>query len=1121
MRCSTCGHGNRDTARFCEACGNRLATVCSQCSNELRPGARFCDECGQAVQAPTTPSATATPLSYTPRHLAEKILAGRDGLAGERKLVTILFADVVGSTELIRDLDPEEAQHLLDGAVTRMMDAVHRYEGTVSRVMGDGIMALFGAPVAHEDHAVRACYVALAMQDAIRRYADEVRRAHGVEIEIRVGLNSGEVVVRLISDDLHMDYTALGSTVHLASRMEQLARASTTRLTADTLALVEGYVQVRALGPVPVKGMPDPIAAYELIGAADQRTRLQVAAARGLTPFVGRETEMAALHAALGKAQVGQGQVVALMGEPGVGKSRLVWEATHSHRTQDWLVLESGSVSHGKATPWLPVIDLLKAYCRIEPRDDARTVREKVLGKLLALDGELGPLVPPLLALLDQPVDDPEWLGLDALQRRQRTLDGVRRLLLRESRSQPVLLVFEDLHWVDSETQVLLDNLVDGLPAAHIVLLVNYRPEYRHDWGSKTYYTQVRVDPLAAEGAQELLTSLLGDHESLGPVAAMLIERTAGNPFFLEECIRTLVETGALIGERGAYRLAHPVDVVRVPATVQAMLAARIDRLAPEEKRLLQTASVVGKDVAYELLREIADRPDDALRSDLGRLQSAEMMYETAIFPGLEYTFKHALTHEVAYGSLLQERRRELHGRIVGAIERLYRERLAEYVGRLADHAIRAERWEDAVRYARQAGARSVERVANTEALHRYDQALGALAHLPGRRETLEQAVDIRLEMRPALMGLYAVSRLIALLREAEDLALKIDDVRRLARVRALMIRNLTIVGEIGAAVATGEQVVQAGQALNDPSIWIPAAHLLTDAHRSRGDFRAAVDYCRQIADATRGDLKLQRFGLVTITSIVSRGYLVRCLAQLGETRAALAVAEEAVRMAEEAGHTPTLGYLLALISDGYVTLGQTDLAMVTMQRYHALVARDGDINSQRQDLAFGGAVYAAAGRDAEALPFLEATAEWEATSQRVAGFSIEGVLWLGTVYVRAGRIDDAQSTALRLVNSMRLRDLPAYLARALCLAADVAAAREPSDARESETQYREALGIAEQLEMRPLQAHCHLGLGKLYRAVDRGEEAQAELSTAVEMFRDMDLTRWLPEAGSELAAYR
>ena len=500
----------------------------------------------------------------------------------------MLFADLKDSTELIRGLDPEAAQQLLDPALHHMMDAVHRFEGTVNQVLGDGIMALFGAPIAHEDHALRACYAALAMQAAMRAYTEEVRRTRGLELRMRVGLNSGEVVVRAIGNDLHMDYSAVGETTHLAARMEQLATPGSIRLTAATLRLVEGLVQVTALGPVPVKGLVEPVDVFELVGASGLRRRLQAAAVRGLTPFVGRQQELEALHQALARAQAGHGQVVALMGEAGVGKSRLVYECIHSHRTTGWRVLESASVSYGKATPYFPVMDLLKRYCHVDDGDDARTIRAKVTGQVVTLDETLQDTLPALLSLLEVLPDDSPFRTLDPLQRRQRLLAALKRVLLRESQVQPLLLVFEDLHWIDTETQALLDRLVESLPTAQLLLLINYRPEYQHGWGSKTYYTQLRLDPLLPASSDEFLRALLGDDSSLAPLKQLLIARTEGNPFFLEESVRTLGETGVLMGEPGAYRLVQELPTIQVPATVQAVLAARIDRLPPEEKRLLR-----------------------------------------------------------------------------------------------------------------------------------------------------------------------------------------------------------------------------------------------------------------------------------------------------------------------------------------------------------------------------------------------------------------------------------------------------------------------------------------------------------------------------------------------------
>jgi class 3 adenylate cyclase len=703
---------------FCGRCGTRLAAPCPSCGHVNPEGFAFCGKCGTRVAEAhgsplPAPVAFVAPQAYTPKHLVERILTSKAALEGERKQVTVLFADVKGSMELLADRDPEEARKLLDPVLERMMEAVHRYEGTVNQVMGDGIMALFGAPIAHEDHAVRACYAAIDMQGALRRFAEDVQRSQGIRVAIRVGLHSGDVVVRAIASDLHMDYTAVGQTTHLAARMEQLALPGTTLLTADTLRLAEGYVEVKPLGPAPVKGLAAPVEIYEVVRAGPVRSRLHAAAARGLTTFVGRGRELEQLREALGHAANGHGQVVALVGEPGVGKSRLVWEVAHSHRVHGWLVFQAGSVSYGKATPYLPVVDLLKGYFGIEDRDNPRAVREKVTGKLLTLDRTQEAGLPALLGLLDVPTEDPSWDALAPRQRRQQTLLAVKQLLLRESQVQPLLVIFEDLHWIDSETQALLDGFVESLPTARLLLLVNYRPEYHHQWGSRTYYTQLRLDPLSPETADELVSALLGSDAGVEPLKRMLIAQTEGNPFFLEESVQTLAETEVLVGERGAYRLARVLSANQViPATVQAILAARIDRLVPGDKSLLQTASVIGKDVPFALLQATAGLAEDELRSGIARLQAAEFLYETRLFPELEYTFKHALTHDVAYASLLQDRRRRLHGEILAAMERLYADRLVEHIDRLGHHALRAEQWETAADYLRQAGHKAVSRSA-------------------------------------------------------------------------------------------------------------------------------------------------------------------------------------------------------------------------------------------------------------------------------------------------------------------------------------------------------------------------------------------------------------------------
>jgi class 3 adenylate cyclase/pimeloyl-ACP methyl ester carboxylesterase len=621
-----------------------------------------------------------------PRHLAERILRSRAALEGERKQVTVLFADVKGSLALIEHADPEDARRILDAALGVMMDGVHRYEGTVNRVLGDGIMALFGAPIAHEDHAVRACYAALAIQRAMRIEAAELRGIHGVEVSARIGLHSGEVLVRAIGNDLSMDYDAIGPTVHLASRMEQLASPGTIRLTAATAALAEGFVDLRTLGLVPVKGLSQPVEAFDLVGVGAARTRLQAAAGRGLTPFVGRKDELAALERARELAAAGQGQIVALVGEPGVGKSRLFYELTHSARMRSWLVIEGASVSSGSASSWAPVVDLLKPYFGIAPGDDRRASAEKVLGKVLLLDENFRTILPPLLALLDLPVEDAAWQALDPPQRRRRTLDGLKALLVRESQRQPLALVLEDLHWIDGETQALLDGLVESMSTCRILLLVNYRSEYRHGWGSRAHYTQLRIDPLGTAGAEELLSGLLGDGPDLAELRRRLLEASEGNPLFIEESVRNLVDAGVLAGARGAHRLVRRPNGIEVPASVAAIIAARIDRLSEAEKTALQVAAVVGEEVPLALLEAVAAMTTEELHGALADLRGRELVYEARLFPDIAYAFRHGLTRRVAYDGLVHDTRRTLHARIAEALEARHADRLDEVVETLAHH---------------------------------------------------------------------------------------------------------------------------------------------------------------------------------------------------------------------------------------------------------------------------------------------------------------------------------------------------------------------------------------------------------------------------------------------------
>jgi class 3 adenylate cyclase/tetratricopeptide (TPR) repeat protein len=1121
MKCSKCGHENRTGAKFCEECGTRLALVCTSCGAQLSPSAKFCSECGhpagQAAPSTSLPSPRFdAPEAYTPKYLAEKILTSKSALEGERKQVTVLFADVKSSMELFAERDPEEARKLLDPVIEQMMEAVHRYEGTVNHVLGDGIVALFGAPLAHEDHAVRACYAALRMQEAVKRYAEGVLRSEGIPIQIRVGLNSGEVVVRSIGSDLRMDYTVVGQTTNLAARMEQMAVPGSILISADTQALAEGYVQVKPLGPLRVKGLEGFLEVYEVTGASTVRSRLHATAARGLTRFVGRSSELDQLRRALERAGSGHGQIVAVVGEPGVGKSRLYWEFTRSHRTAGWLIVESSSVSYGKATAFLPIVDLLRTYFQVDLSDDGRRLREKLTGRLLSLDRALEPFLSPLLWLLDAPIDDPQWERLDPPQRRQRALEGVRRLLLRESQEQPLLALFEDLHWIDAETQALLDALVESLPTARLLLLVNYRPEYQHNWSGKTYYQQIRIDPLPPESAEELLEALLGNEAGLQPLRRALIERTEGNPFFLEESVRTLVETKVLAGERGAYRLSKTSQHFQIPATAQAILAARIDRLAPEDKRLLQAASVIGKDVPFALLQGIAELPEEDLRRGLAQLQAAEFLYEARLFPELEYTFKHALSHDVAYASLLQDRRRVLHAQIVETIERLYPGRLTEHVDRLAHHASRGELWDKALMYLRQSGAKAFARSASREALTYFEQALPILAHLPETRETLEQAIDIRFELRTALLPLADFGRIEGYLREAEILARRLDDQRRLGWVSAYMSGSqLGTGGPATSVLASAQRVQTIAETLGDVPLQVAGRYFMISARHMSGDYQGTEEACRPLTEALQAGLTEERFGLPVFPVVWAHAYLARSLAERGVFDGGESHGREAIRIAEALHHPFSLVFALAGLAYLNSLRGEFTRAADLLE---PALGQCRDLNITIWTpivMASLGRVRACSGRVEEGLSLLEQALQAH-ESAGIGYCHSMSIVQLGEAFLLADRVEDARASADRALMLARQRGERGYEAWALYLLGEVASHPDRPDVATAKAHYAAGFALASELGMRPLVASGHLGLGKLRHR--RGKDEQVNhLSIATAMFGEMGMAGAREQAEREL----
>jgi class 3 adenylate cyclase/tetratricopeptide (TPR) repeat protein len=1118
MICPKCQHENTLEVKFCEECAAPLPRACGNCGSQVSSTAKFCSQCGHSLQPIADNTRFASPRSYTPQHLADRILTSRATLEGERKQVTVLFADIKGSMELLADRDPEAAQKLLfDPVLDRMIEAVHRYEGTVHRVMGDGIMALFGAPLALEDHAVRACYAGLRMQETVARYADEVERSHGVQVAIRVGLNSGEIVVRTIGNDLHMDYTVVGQTAHLASRMEQMAKPGSVLTTADTLRLAEGYVAIEPLGPVPVRGLADPVQIYEVTGAGAARTRLQAAAGRGLTRFVGRGVQLEQLAGAQQLVGHGRGQVVAIIGEAGVGKSRLVHEFIHSHHTADWLVLESSSASYGRATPYLPVIELLRRYFKININDSTQSIREKISDRILALDRALEDAIPPLLDLLDALDDEHPFRSADPILHRQYTYQAVTRLLLGETRVQSVVAVVEDLHWNDALTLGLLNELVADAQNARLLLIVTYRPEYRDEWRNQPNYHQLRLNPLASESLAELLLALLGSDPSLPALNSFLVERASGNPFFVEEIVRSLVDTGVLEGVRGGYRVARPFASTEVPPTVRAVLAARIDALPPAEKRLLEEAAVIGHDVPFAPLQAICGLTEDRLRGLLDNLQTAEFLYATQLFPDLQYTFKHSLTHDVTYSGVLHERRRDIHARVVDVIEQLYADRLGEQVERLAHHAMRGERREKAVHYLWQAGGKAAARSALSDARTWFEQALGVLDSLPESRAALEQAFDIRLELRRVLRQLGEGRTMLEQLREAEAVAERLQDDRRRGQVYALMTTVHSTLDELDEALVTGTRALEIAERLGDLRLRIVATSHLEQVYHYRGEYRHVFEFAPDNL-ALPADWVHEYFGMAALPSVFGRAYPIMSLAELGRFAEAAKHAAEAIRLAESTQHVFTIGwaYFAALML--HLVKGDWAQALSRVEHWTAM------LRSANVAMHLPWAVPASAwvlAHLGEANEALNRVREGEQLLERQAARGIFGHRsWAYGAVSRAclllGRLDEAGHLGDRAVDSSRRQ--PGFMAHALHLLGDIATHPDRFDADRGAAHYREALALARRLGMRPLVAHCHLGLGKLYRRLGETEHASENLNAATTMYREMEMGFWLGQAEAEMA---
>jgi len=1090
MQCSRCGAEGMVGKKFCARCGSPLANRCSRCGAESVPGAKFCVDCGAALASPASP-APARKSGELEIRITDR--PAEETLEGERKTVTALFTDIKGSTELEQDLDPEEARAIVDPALKLMIDAAQRYDGYIVQSTGDGIFAVFGAPVAHEDHPQRALYAALRMQEELRRYSTRLVGGGGNPIEARVGANTGEVVVRSIATGAgQVEYTPIGHTTNLASRMQAVAPTGSIAISEQTRKLVEGYFALRPLGPTRVKGVSEPVNVYEVTGLGPLRTRLQRSAGRGLTKFVGREREMEALRHAAGQARAGRGQIVAGMAEAGTGKSRLFFEFKVKNQS-GWMVLEAFSVSHGKASAYLPVFDLLHTYFKITSDDDARTRREKVTGRVLALDRTLEDALPYLFALLGIVEGEDPLAQMDAQVKKRRTLDSIKRILLRESLNQPLIAIFEDLHWIDEQTQEFLNLLADSIANAKILLLVNYRPEYSHQWNSKTYYTQLRLDPLGKESADEMLTALLGESAEIAPLKRVIIEKTEGNPFFMEETVQVLLDEAALVRNGGTH-LTKPIGELKIPPTVQGILAARIDRLPADAKDLLQTLSVIGREFPTSLIRAIVPKPAEELDRMLNELQLGEFIYEQPAVGDTEYIFKHALTQEVAYNSVLIERRKQMHERIGLAIKSLYADSLEDHLSELAHHFSRSGDTDKAVEFLSLAGRQSVERYAYAEALTQLNEGLRLVEKLPE-----SPSRDIReLALAKALVvaswhgvGSDAAERNEAVER-AVSLAEKIGDLAE--QVRQLNYRRITIKNwELGAGAEVAERMLELAQREGSAASLAIAYHATLMEHYIRGELagvEAQFALYTQFAlhtglpDAETSGVRRVTFATAALCAGLM-GHVELARERIAEAEA-IAVASKDPFSLSEASWFAALFYSRSI--------RDPERVLAAVSRGEA-IASNSQVRVPVNLDVFKAWALAQLGRSEESLDLVRKSSVRKPPSLANA-FTNNHVL-LAEAQAAAGMHGAAMDT---IRHALALQDT-VYTSETIRVRGDVFVGL--GQPYEAEADFREAIARSQKMSAKMLELRATVSLVRLLRDTNRRDEARAML---------FDIYRWFTE---------
>jgi class 3 adenylate cyclase/tetratricopeptide (TPR) repeat protein len=1112
MKCPKCQFENREGAKFCKECGKKLELACPQCGNPYKPGARFCDECGQCLTKAkeTSPIDYTQPHSYTPKHLADKILTTRSSIEGERKLVTVLFADVANFTSLSEKLDPEEVHQIMDGCFKILLDEIHQYEGTINQFTGDGVMALFGAPVAHEDHAQRACHAALSIQKAIGEYGDKVAKDFSVEFKMRIGVNSGPVIVGAIGDDLRMDYTAVGDTTNLASRMQSLAQPGAVLLSKHTNGLVKDYFDLRSLGKLEVKGKEEPQEAFELLKPGGAATRLEAAVARGLTKFVGRQNSMGILTESYEKTKNGTGQVVGIVGEAGVGKSRLLYEFRNRLPQGKSTYLEGRCIHFGGAMPYLPILDILRSYFEIGEGERETVIRKRARERIVQLDEKLQGMVPPIQDLLSLKVEDEAYLKLEPRQRKEKVFEALRDLIVRVSQERPLVLAIEDLHWIDKTSEEFLDYFIGWIANVKVMLALLYRPEYTHQWGNRSYFNRVGVDQLTLKSSAELVKAILDGGEAEKELRELILGRAAGNPLFMEELTHTLLENGSIQKEQDRYVLARKPSELQVPDTVQGIIAARIDRLEENLKRIMQVASVIGREFAFRILQTIVGMREE-LKTHLLTLQGLEFIYEKQLFPELEYIFKHALTQEVAYNSLLRTRRQEIHRKIGKAIEALYAERVEEFYEMLAYHYSRSEDKLKACHYLKLAGDKAWSSSSASEAFSFYKEAIKLLQDQAETQRNLQTRLEILKSIGYPIRMLGFPEGSFQFLEEGERLAQHLMD----PKAQAYFQTNIGIYFLIaGGDPAKGRLYIERGMEgseLTDAiDIIVPATDDLISYYIIEGNYPRVCQIApKLIALIEKTQTEGELFGRPSNQYSIVNGYYGMALGAVGKFSEGKRFLDKGRSFALDMNNPISIAQVEMTHGAFYFFQGDAEKMLRHWLSSAEYMEKSQFRMFQGPVWAWVGLAYLHLGLIDKARQFAEKGLEMHMhLGMNVWLGSIHGSL--GEIYLALGNSGEALKHAEMGVNLCRKNNERFFESEARIILGRVVAAKGSEKEEEAQEQILQSLMMLEELQIKPRYAVGLLYLGELLTKSGKGEMGIEKLRKAEEMFHEMRMDHWL-----------